>query len=268
MKGVDGPMKEEYVPREKNRSMFGGEPNGYICQRVDHYLMQLEVWFKKIREENRSLKRQLADLQAAQEAAPESPAPAGQEPQGFSFVPPENELSAQLEQQGQYIMQLQAQLAEQQERNQRLAGQMAQMSQMARLQQIQQPAADPQADEALAAQLAALRGEADALRQQLRQQQAVPVSVYQGGSGEEEHHGLIGKVLVEARAQAEEMVRAAKQESDTMVQRARRKVDELRAEQERVHSQLQGISYGLRNVLRESAGAEYQQRGEEYAAAS
>jgi vacuolar-type H+-ATPase subunit E/Vma4 len=98
----------------------------------------------------------------------------------------------------------------------------------------------------------------------LRTQAAPAASVYQ--LSEEEQQGLIGKVLVEARAQAEEMVRAAKQEADTATYRARQKVDQLRAEQERVHSQLQGISYGLRNILRDSAGAEYQQRGEEFAA--
>ena len=243
-------MREEYTPNEKYRNMFGLERNGYGCERVDLYLAQLEVAFKKIREDNRNLKRDLAE-QAAQPQA-----------QGFTMFPPENELAAQLEQQGQYIMQLQAQLAEQQERGQRLQGQLAQAAmQMA---QMQQQSTDPQVAEALMAQLAALRGEADALRQQLRQQQAAPA--YQ--LGEEEQQGLIGKVLVEARLQAEELVRTAKQESDTMMRRARQKVDELRTEQERVHSQLQGISYGLRNVLRESASAEYQQRGEEFVAAS
>jgi len=250
-------MKEEYVPNEKYRNMFGVERNGYGCERVDLYLAQLEVAFKKIREDNRSLKR---DLAAGQQMA----APAGQ-PQGFSLFPPDNEMAAQLEQQGQYIMQLQAQLAEQQEQARRQAAQMAQMAQAAQM----QPGGDPQAAEALMAQIAALRGEADALRRQLRTQSApaagMPtVSAYQ--LSEEDQQGLIGKVLVEARSQAEEMVRAAKQEADTMTYKARQKVDQLRAEQERVHSQLQGISYGLRNILRDSAGAEYQQRGEEYAA--
>jgi len=247
------PMKEDYVPNEKYRNMFGVERNGYGCERVDLYLAQLEVAFKKIREDNRSLKR---DLAAGQQMA----APAQQ---GFSLFPPDNEMAAQLEQQGQYIMQLQTQLAEQQERNQRMGAQMAQMAQAGQQ-------GDPQAAEALMAQIAALRGEADALRRQLCTQSA-PAAVGMPTASalqfsEEEQQGLIGKVLVEARTQAEEMVRAAKQEADTMTYRARQKVDQLRAEQERVHSQLQGISYGLRNVLRESAGAEYQQRGEEYAA--
>jgi len=178
-------------------------------------------------------------------------------------------MAAQLEQQGQYIMQLQAQMAEQQEQGRRQAAQMAQMAQAAQAAQLQ-PGSDPQAAEALMAQIAALRGEADALRRQLRNQSApapaiVPAaSVYQ--ISEEEQQSLIGKVLVEARGQAEEMVRAARQEADTMTHKARQKVDQLRAEQERVHSQLQGISYGLRSILRENAGAEYQQRGEEFAA--
>ncbi|MDR2687347.1 MAG: hypothetical protein LBB75_06305 [Oscillospiraceae bacterium] len=247
------PMKEEYVPNEKYRNMFGVERNGYGCERVDLYLAQLEVAFKKIREDNRSLKRDLAAGQAL------APGQAPQAQQGFSLFPPDSEMAAQLEQQGQYIMQLQAQLAEQQERNQRLGAQMAQMAQA-------QPG-DPQAAEALMAQMAALRGEADALRRQLRAQGAAGAPLppaYQ--ISEEEQQGLIGKVLVEARAQAEAMVSAARQEAELMTHRARQKVDQLRAEQERVHSQLQGISYGLRNVLRESAGAEYQQRGEEYAA--
>jgi len=254
-------MREDYTPSEKYRNMFGLERNGYGCERVDLYLAQLEVAFKKIREDNRSLKRDLA----GQPAEPASTA----QPQGFSMFPPESELTAQLEQQGQYIMQLQAQLAEQQERARHLQGQLAQAIQAAQAAQLQPPPMQQSADaEALLAQLAALRSEADALRQQLRQQPAVPAApAYQ--LGEEEQQGLIGKVLVEARAQAEEMVRTARQESETMMRAARRKVDELRAEQERVTGQLQGISYGLRSVLRESAGAEYQpQRGEEYAAAS
>ena len=247
-------MKEEYLPNEKYRNMFGVERNGYGCQRVDLYLAQLEVAFKKIREDNRSLKRELAGQNLIAPAPPEY----ASRQAGFSLFPPDNELAAQLEQQGQYIMQLQAQLAEQQDRSRLLAERMA------------QPPENPQAAEALLAQIAALRGEADALRQQLRG----PVQV-----SEEEQQNLIGKVLVEARAQAEELVRAARQESEAMLNRARKRVDELRAEQERVRNQLQGISYGLRSVLRENigerfadptgdykAGPEYQQRGEEYAA--
>jgi len=255
-------MKEEYVPNEKYRNMFGVERNGYGCERVDLYLAQLEVAFKKIREDNRNLKRDLAEQTIAAPVGPAQPP----QPQGFSLFPPENELAAQLEQQGQYIMQLQAQLAEQQERNQRLSAQMAQVAQMQSPQMGRAQPGDPQAAEALMAQIAALRSEADALRQQLRRQAAPPAMPAAYQISEEEQQGLIGKVLVEARAQAETMVNAARQESDVMMRRARQKVDELRAEQERVHSQLQGISYGLRNVLRESAGTEYQQRGEEFAA--
>ena len=259
-------MREDYTPSEKYRNMFGVERNGYGCERVDLYLAQLEVAFKKIREDNRNLKRDLA----GQGLVPSAPA---EQAQGFSMFPPESELNTQLEQQGQYIMQLQAQLAEQQERARHLQGQLAQAIQAAQAAQLQQPSMQQPADaEALLAQLAALRSEADALRQQLRQQPAVPAMPAAPAVqlGEEEQQGLIGKVLVEARAQAEEMVRAARQESETMMRRARQKVDELRAEQERVTNQLQGISYGLRSVLRESTGAEYQpqQRGEEYAAAS
>jgi len=263
-------MKDEYIPNEKYRNMFGVERSGYGCERVDLYLAQLEVAFKKIREDNRSLKH------ALEQAAP------GAQAQGFSLVqPPAPELAAQLEQQGQYLLQLQAQLAEQQELSRRLSAQLQQpgavadpqtiealMAQLAALraeadalrQQLQRPAADPQVIEDLMTQLAALRGEADFLRQQLRQQAAAPVIQL----SQEEQQGLIGRVLVEARAQAEEMVRAARQEADEVTARARRRVDELRAEQERVHSQLQGISYGLRNLL--GAGTEYQQRGEELAA--
>ena len=240
------PMKERYMPNEKYKNMFGLEANGYGCERVELYLSQLEVAFKKMREDNRELKRGLSEQQMAAAQAP------------FGGFAPDNELNAQLEQQGQYIMQLQSQLAEQQERNQRQAAQMAQLQQMA---PAGQPG-DPQAAEALMAQLDALRGEADALRQQLRRQ-AAAAPAYQ--VSEEEQQGLIGKVLVEARAQAEEMVRAAKQEAEAVTGRARQQTDLLRAEQERIQSQLQGISYGLRNILRESAGADYQQRGEEFA---
>ncbi|MCL2494521.1 MAG: hypothetical protein FWE98_02545 [Oscillospiraceae bacterium] len=252
------PMKEEYVPNEKYRNMFGVERNGYGCERVDLYLAQLEVAFKKIREDNRSLKRGLSDQQMAA-------AQAGQQTQqGFSLYSPENnELALQLEQQGQYIMQLQAQLAEQQDRNQRMGAQMAQMVPP----QGQMMQGDPHAAEALMAQIAALRGEADALRRQLLTQPPAPTVMPAAAAfSEEDQQGLIGKVLVEARAQAEELVRTAKQEADAMTYKARQRVDQLRAEQERVQSQLQGISYGLRNILRESAGAEYQQRGEEFAA--
>jgi len=151
------PMKEDYVPNEKYRNMFGVERSGYGCERVDLYLAQLEVAFKKIREDNRALKRDLAGQAAlAGPAGQEAP----QAQQGFSLFPPDSEMAAQLEQQGQYIMQLQAQLAEQQDRNQRMGAQMAQMAQA-------QPG-DPQAAEALMGQIAALRGEADALRRQLR----------------------------------------------------------------------------------------------------
>ena len=54
------PMKADYVPNEKYRNMFGVERNGYGMERVDLYLAQLEVAFKKIREDNRNLKRELS----------------------------------------------------------------------------------------------------------------------------------------------------------------------------------------------------------------
>ncbi len=225
-------MKDDYLPNEKYRNMFGVERNGYGCERVDLYLAQLEVAFKKIREDNRNLKRELTE---------QSPAYTG------AASPREGELIAQLEQQGQYIMQLQAQLAEQQEYSRQMTGTL-----------------DINADnpnDALLVQIEALRGEADALRQQLRRQATGAPAV-----NEEEQQNMIGKVLVEARSQAEETLRNARQESDAMMRKARQKVEELRSEQERVQSQLQAISYGLRNVLRGTAGAEYQQRGEDFAA--
>jgi len=54
-------MRDEYVPNEKYRNMFGVERNGYGMERVDLYLAQLEVAFKKIREDNRNLKRELSE---------------------------------------------------------------------------------------------------------------------------------------------------------------------------------------------------------------
>lgn len=237
------------MPNEKYRNMFGVERNGYGCERVDLYLAQLEVAFKKIREDNRNLKRELAEQNMSIFA--------DQGSQNM-FQQDNSELTAQLEQQGQYIMQLQAQLAEQQERNQRMAAQMTQMQQA-----VPMGEAAAQGNEAaLLAQLAALRSEADTLRQQLRRQTTQSMNVM----SEEEQQNLIGKVLVEARAQAEETLRTAKQEADSLTRKARKKAEEYRAEQERIHSQLQGISYGLRTILRDSAGADYQQRGEDFAA--
>jgi len=59
---VDSQLGKNYMPNEKYRNMFGVELNGYGCERVDLYLAQLEVAFKKIREDKRSLERKLADI--------------------------------------------------------------------------------------------------------------------------------------------------------------------------------------------------------------
>ena len=172
-------MREDYLPSEKYRSMFGVERNGYGMERVDLYLAQLETAFKKIRESNRELKRELAARQA----------------------------------------------------------------------------------------------EADELRQQLRfraeaysDAAAYVESVYPSASGEDKS-GLIGKVLIEARLQAEETILAAQQQADLLTSGARKRAEELRAEQDRIYSQLQSMSYALRGLLRDSAQTDYQQqRSEEFAA--
>ncbi|MDR0530595.1 MAG: hypothetical protein LBG83_00810 [Oscillospiraceae bacterium] len=226
--------RDDYVPNEKYRNMFGIERNGYGMERVDLYLAQLEVAFKKIREDNRNLKQQLTELQQAL---------------------PGSESAMQIAAQEQYIAQLQGQLAEQQEQNQRLLGQMSDAAYAA-------PQQQPQVDD-LMNQIAALRAEADELRQQLRRQ-AAPQPGYQqpfvpfGESYADPRQDLIGKVLVEARQQAEEVKRAAKQEAEQSVGQARRQADTIRAERDRIYTQLQGISYALRSALREAGEPEFQ----------
>ncbi|MDR2525102.1 MAG: hypothetical protein LBC83_02740 [Oscillospiraceae bacterium] len=215
-------MREDYVPNEKYRNMFGVERNGYGCERVDLYLAQLEVAFKKIREDNRGLKHALAEGGAAQSCGTPAPQP-------VSYAGAESEIVAQL----------QAQLAEQNDLRQRMQGQ----------------------TENLMAQITALRGEADELRQRLRggaQGYPAEPGALEGGDAQ-----LIGRVLLEARATAEETVRAARLEADGILRKARQRTEELRAEQERAYAQLQDIAYALRNVLRD--GPEDIKRGEEFA---
>jgi len=259
-------MKDDYVPNEKYRNMFGVERNGYGMERVDLYLAQLEVAFKKIREDNRSLKRELSGQPAVHT-------------QPMGLVQPEHDaaMHAAVQQQEAYIAQLQAQLGQEQEQSHHMQAQMAEMQEQNRLLlaklgelSANQASAQPAA-ESLIAQINALRAEADELRQQLRRQAAsTPASTLYQASAQagilgEEQHSLIGKVLVEARQQAEETLRAAQQEADQLTRKTRQRVDELRAERDRVYSQLQGISFALRNVLRESGESEYK-RGEEFAA--
>jgi cell division septum initiation protein DivIVA len=235
-------MREDYVPNEKYRNMFGIERNGYGMERVDLYLAQLEVAFKKIREDNRSLKRELTERP---QLPPMGAQPGGMESGGMPYAAQE-----------QYIAQLQLQLAEQQEQNQRL---MAQFGEAGLLAPVQ-----PQQTEDLMEQISALRTEADELRQQLRRQPAAPAY----SPAEDNRQDLIGKVLVEARAQAEETRRAAKQEADQMIRKARQQVDDLRAEREKIHAQLQTTCYALRDLLREAGGElDYKQRGDDFASA-
>ena len=136
-------MREDYVPNEKYRNMFGVERNGYGMERVDLYLAQLEVAFKKIREDNRNLKRELAEQGGAQT-------------QSLGLMPPQD-MSAVQAQQEQYIAQLQAQLAEQQAINQHLAAQLSEQQDEAHSHGAAQT-------EGLMAQITALRAEADMLR--------------------------------------------------------------------------------------------------------
>jgi len=74
-------------------------------------------------------------------------------------------------------------------------------------------------------------------------------------------------VLVEAQARAEETVRTARMEAEQTTRKAKQRVEELRAEQNRILTQLQGISYVLRNALRENGEIDMKQRGEDFAAA-
>ncbi|MDR1927855.1 MAG: hypothetical protein LBQ33_04360 [Oscillospiraceae bacterium] len=224
-------MREDYVPNEKYRNMFGVERNGYGMERVDLYLAQLEVAFKKIREDNRAMKRELTEQGNRQAAAGGSAPPAQESAEAFQ--------------------RLHMQLAEQRELNSRLQAALAE--------QNSHPGMQSQT-EALMAQITALRGEADELRQRLRQQPAAPY----GELCEEDKQQLIGRVLVDARAAAEETLRAARQEADQLLRKSRQRAEELRLEQERIMSQLQGLSYALHNVLREGADADLK-RGEDFA---
>jgi len=268
-------MREDYVPSEKYRNMFGIERNGYGMERVDLYLAQLEVAFKKIREDNRSLKREFSAQPQPQPAAPDA-------------------LMQQLTAQEQYIAQLQAQLAEQQEL-------------LAQLNESSAPA--PRQDEQLLTQMEALRAEADDLRHQLRRQAAAPSSApqpqypaaprfdAQDAAAQDIREEVIGKVLVDARTHAEEIrhaakleaeqtllaakqhadqtvmaakqqanqtVAGAKQHADQTIAAAQQQVDALRTEKERTHTQLQEISYALRGVLRLSE-PEFAPRSEGFA---
>jgi len=244
-------MKSDYVPNEKYRNMFGVERNGYGMERVDLYLAQLEVAFKKIREDNRSFKR---------EASERACHPVGLLPQEADAV------HSAIQQQELYISQLQAQLADEQEQNRRLHEQLVQEQ----LMQEQQHGQETSVAEELLGQISALRAEADELRQKLRQP-FYPSSAVQGVV-EEDMHSAIGKVMVQARQQAEETLREAQLEAEQIIRKAHQRVDELRAERDRVYNQLQGISFSVRNVLREQSGgdagykADYRQRGEELAA--
>ena len=293
-------MREDYVPSEKYRNMFGIERNGYGMERVDLYLAQLEVAFKKIREDNRNLKREFS----AQPQQQQQPAAA----------PPEAVMQ-QLAAQEQYIAQLQAQLAEQPEQGQlllQLQAQLAEQREQNRLllAQMNEPGAPAhRQDEQLLVQMEALRAEADDLRHQLRRQAAAPsvqppqypaaprFDAQDLSASQDPREEIIGKVLVDARTHAEEIRHAAKLEAEqTMlaakqnadqtistanqqahltiddakrhanqtIAAAQQQVDALRTEKERTHTQLQEISYALRGVLRLSE-PEFTQRGEGFA---
>jgi chromosome segregation ATPase len=251
-------MKEDYVPSEKNRNMFGVERNGYGCERVDLYMSQLEVAFKKIREENRGLKRDLANA-------------------NYSLQPPQPDLEKerQLAEQQEHILQLQAQLGELQEQNRHLLTQFSEQTHM------------QHQSSALLAQIAALRSEADELRQGLRLQSASPA--FSDPAQEEEKQRVIGRVLIEAQTQAEETVRKATQEAEAVTQKAQQRVNDqqielqrlqadlqrlqaehqrvfshLQAERQRIYNQLQGTYHALRSALADPMDTGI--RGEDFAA--
>ena len=228
-------MREDYVPNEKYRNMFGVERNGYGMERVDLYLAQLEVAFKKIREDNRNLKRDLSEGGGAQGGLGQQPSYEG------------------MAEQQEMLQRLRTQLAEQQELNGQLHAQLAEQNDARSRLQSQA--------ESLMGQIAALRGEADDLRQRLRMQPPPPAYV----DPTDEQQQLIGRVLVEARATAEETVRAARQEADAILRKSRQRNDELRAEQDRIYTQLQGVQYALRSVLRDGPDHPDITRGEEFA---
>jgi len=253
-------MRVDYVPNEKYRNMFGVERNGYGMERVDLYLAQLEVAFKKIREDNRNLKRELSERTNVHPG----------------LAPADN---AALQQSEYYIAQLQSQLGGEQEQNRLLREQIMQEQdqarllheQMAELQaQIRQFSAGQPMTEDLITQIQALRAEADDLRRQLSVQPRQPhyeaPRPNMSAVLDDDLHTAIGKVLVDARQQAEETLEEARAEAEQITRRARQRVEELRGERDRVYNQLQGISFSVRNVLRESGESEYKQRSEEFVA--
>ncbi|MCL2446297.1 MAG: hypothetical protein FWD06_05980 [Oscillospiraceae bacterium] len=229
---------KEYVPNEKYRNMFGVQRQGYGTERVDLYLAQLEVAFKKIREDNRSLKRELAGREG-----------------GAVLLPSDDSAAAQ--QQELYIVQLQQQLAAEQEQSRRLHEQLAHAS------TVPTPAATDSSE--LHRQLQAAHQEIEYLRHQLNQQANQQTSE-NNGSYEQDMH-CIAKTLVDARRQADdtlhkaeqdarrlaaEITGKAEQDAEATLQSARHRVEELHTERDRVFGQLQSISNSVRNVLRDA----------------
>ncbi|MDR2646570.1 MAG: hypothetical protein LBB67_00355 [Oscillospiraceae bacterium] len=240
-------MREDYVPNEKYRNMFGVERNGYGMERVDLYLAQLEVAFKKIREDNRGLKRELTEQTArAQSAA--GLMPPVQMPEIAQPIPGQTELLARLQQQ----------LQEQRQQNTALLAKLAEQDDLRSRMQSH--------TDGLLQQIAALRSETDDLRQRTRiqQQPAAQMPVMHESAFDDGKEQLIGKVLIEARATAEQTVRDARMEAEQILQGARTRVEELRSEQERIQSQLQSVAYALRHVLRDGADTNIR-RGDEFA---
>ena len=228
-------MREDYVPSEKYRNMFGIERNGYGMERVDLYLAQLEVAFKKIREDNRNLKREFSAQPMAQAAPPDGVMQqlAAQEQYIGQLQAQLTEQQAQFadhQEQGQLLLQLQAQLAEQREQNNLL---------LAQLNEANTPA--QRQDDQLLSQMEALRAEADELRRQLRRQAAVPpVQQLQPQQPQypaaprfdaqdpslDARQEIIGKVLVDARTHAEEIRRAAQLEADKTILAAKQTAEQ------------------------------------------
>jgi len=222
-------MKADYVPNEKYRNMFGVERNGYGMERVDLYLAQLEVAFKKIREDNRNLKRELS---------------------GRAQPPPNTAAPGGTLQQEHFIAQLQNQLHGEQEKNHHMHQQLQEMqARLADAKGHAGAAAPGAANEQLVAQLNALRSEADYLRQQLRQS-AVVAPGY-SASMDVDVKDIMNKMLGEARQKAAEITTNAQKDADQIVRKARQRVDELRIERDRVCAQLQGIAHSVRSALNE-----------------
>jgi vacuolar-type H+-ATPase subunit H len=218
---------KDYVPNEKYHNMFGVQRRGYGMESVDLYLAQLEVAFKKIREDNRALKRELVNREG-----------------GAAFLPGD----ALTAPQDHYIAQLQQQFAAEQAKTRQLQ------------EQLHAVAAPADTGE-LHGQLQAAHNEIDYLRHQLSQQPVDNTNHY------EQDMQCIAKALVDARRQADDTLRCAEQdarriaaeitgkaeqEAEAMLQKARRRAEELKTERDRIFSQLQGISYTVRNVLREA----------------